>query len=210
MEKRIKYSIIISAIILILIIILLNIITIKDITKDKMIKILDKGIKNLNFSESILDYETQDETGKRYIKGNIEKCVFNDGQIWYYDYNEAQTIEIYPETQEIIISENDGKYSGPQASALYRKELEEKEYKYIGSEKVDGNTILIFDIILNKENKKNIVVDKKTGLVTKVKYYQGNELIYEQEYSLNTNDVTKEDVSEPDLSNYADYSIENM
>lgn len=208
MNKKVVKKIIIFCIILIIllgfIILLINF----NYSKLHMKILMKKGISHINYEEDLGE-------SKKFAKQNVEKIIYNNGDILYYNYKEKQTIFISIENKTINISTMENNESS--YSSIY-SDIDEKEYEYKGLEKVHDNECYVVDFYTSKNDDngtllKRIWINKKIGVIEKVAYYNKSKtkekLISEQEYNVHTGEVTDDDISQPNLNNYPNFNIIN-
>lgn len=204
-KKKIKRILVILFIVFILLI--TSIIIIKYLNSKLYMKnLLSKGSKNINFIET-------NDTYKRYVKNNKEKIVYNNGNILYYDYNKEKAISINNENKIIYVSNLKDKKN---IHELKYNDFDRKEYEYRGIEIINNIKCHVIELF-NKDDKKDsyllkrIWINKKLGIIEKIKFYsvkKGIEkLVSEEVYNMHTGEVSDEDVSEPDLNYYTDFEI---
>lgn len=207
--KRLKKVIITFFIILLILVSILIIVKYK-CSKLYMKRLLDKGCMNINYSTY---YEGELQS---YIKGNIEKSIFSNGNILYCDYETGEKIFIDAENKTINISRDSNKDLGPQKSK-YVKDISEKQYEYKGKEIIkDDIDCYVIDLYKNEKNSSSYLVTRiwincKLGVIEKIAYYNKSEysekMISETIYNMHTGVVTDENIQKPNITEYPDYEI---
>ena len=209
MDLKRKIKIIISIFVIILMI-LISIFSVSKYLTSKFYvkKLLKKGSYNVNFFEETENY-------KRYVKGNIEKIIYNNGDIYYYDYYNSESIIINNKDKKINIYTQINYENSPHASK-YVNNFKEKEFKYKGKEKFNEIECIVIDLSGKKNNVGNLLlqrmwINKELGTIEKIAYYnkdgEKEKLISEQEYNMHTNEVTNDDIEKPDVNDYTEYEV---
>lgn len=209
--KKIK-KIIILCIIIFLILIVAFLIVKYMSSRNYMKRLLDKGCNNINYSYT-------DEELKMFVKENIEKSIYSNGNILYSDYNTGEKIFIDVENKQISIVKQKEKYSGPQKSK-YAEDIKEKEYDFKGKETIkEGINCYVIDLYRMNDNNSNYLVTRiwvncKLGIIEKMAYYDKNKtkekLISEEILDMHTGVVTDSDIQKPDFKDYPNYEIINV
>lgn len=200
-----KMSIII--ILLVLVVLLVSLVMLAKYINSKkyMINLLAKGVNSVN-------YVSHYDECISYVKGNIEKVVYQNGDITYYDYTKNENIAIDVENKEITLSDIN-ENSGPQISK-YKDDFEKNEYKYRGIKEVNGNECFVVDLYDKSEETyllKRIYIHKKLGVIERINYYTVSngieKLTSKTDYNMHTGEVSEQDIIKPDINEYEGYSI---
>lgn len=212
-KNKLKRIIIFTTIILLILIICSIFIKTYFTSKKYIISLLNNGDKNVNYVISYNDGELID-----YVKGLEEKMIFSNGKIYYANYEKEESILIDPENK-IIQLESIEKKSGPHSS-LYVKDINNMNFEYEDIKNVNGNECIVVKLSDNKNNNvnyltKRLYINKKNGIIEKIEKYTNTiygdeELISKQAYKMYTEDVTDNDIEQPNLAEYSDYmTIDN-
>lgn len=203
--KSRKRGIIVAFILLVIFLIILVVLVNYINSKQYIFHLLNKGAKKVNYS-------SQYEECVSYVKDDIEKTVYQNGNIAYYNYSKNELIYIDTENKEITISdleESSGSYK-----MKYKNDFETKEYEYKGTKEINGITCFVVDLFnADKENYllKRIYINKKIGIIERIEYYNMSSikesLLSRENYNMHTGDVTEEDIAKPDVNEYEGYKI---
>lgn len=154
-------------------------------------------------------------TIKTYVKDNIEKIVsVADGSpVTWIDYDNHERIDIYLGEYKIVNNDYNQKKSDPYFPQV-PDEFYDKQYYFenLGEKKINGRDTIVINeweigpIKLLADSKKTYI-DKETGVVIKVIYYDYVGFKCEvRDRNVEFGKVTDEDVKKPNLDEYKDAS----